>query len=75
MVTNISMHAEAACMLRSFVFSEDGFPIIKKYRQTSDSCKTRLIDRAMRDRRACNLLTTLLISIVAFEKSGVALEH
>lgn len=75
MVTNVPAHAEAASVLRSFVVSEDGFAGIQKYRQKNDSCMTCRRDRGTRDHRARNLLTSILISIDAFGKSGVALEY
>lgn len=75
MVTNISMHAGEACVLRSFVSTEDGFPGVKK---RSPQIAKHAVNRTKfekRNGRACNLLTSTLISIAVFEKSGVALDY
>lgn len=75
MVTNISMHAAEACVLRSFVFNEDGFPGAKKCSQQIASHAAGPTAPDERNGRACNLLTSTLISIAVFEKSGVALDY
>jgi len=75
MVTNVSMHAGAARVLRSFFSNEDGFPGVKKrsHKITSHAASRRNVDK--RDGCACNLLSSTLISIAVFEKSGVALDY
>ncbi len=75
MVTNIPMHVGVACMFRSFISNEDSFPGLKKRCETSDSHTARRTNDDARDRRACNLLASTLISIAIFEKSGVALGY
>lgn len=74
MVTNISMHAGEACVLRSFVF-EDGFPGAKNCSQQIANHAAGRTEPEERNGRAYNLLTSTLISIAVFEKSGVALDY
>lgn len=75
MVTNISMHAGEACVLRSSVSNEDGFPGVKKRSQKIANHAASRIKFGKRNGRACNLLTSTLISIAVFEKGGVALDY
>lgn len=75
MVTNVPMHAGEASVLRSFVFNEDGFPGLKKPSVKIACDLTSTTRRDVGDGRACNLLSSTLISIVVFEKSGVALDY
>ena len=75
MVMNISMHAELACLLRFFFSNEDGFPGVKNRSKKNDSYAANRTDRNTCARRACNLLASTLISIAAFERSGVALDY
>jgi hypothetical protein len=75
MVTYISTHAASACGLRFFASSAATFSGIKKHTQISNSCIANRIGRNMPGLRACNLLTSTLISIDAFEKNGVAFEY
>ena len=73
MVTNIPIHAEAACVLLYFAFDEGNKTRgikNKNHHQTAIQ-----INRRTRHRRAWILLDTTSILIAASEKNGAALGY
>lgn len=78
MVTNIPIHARAACVSLHFVFDEGNKTRGTKNNQNNQKNHNQTpsqINRHTRHRRACILLDSTSILIAVFENSGVALGH